>query len=324
MIQRYLPVVVFPIVLLIGACTVSAQGYPVRPIRILAGQAPGGATDLFARMIAQKLNDAWKNPVVVENRPGAAGGIAAQLTAQAPPDGYTMLLSTAGQIVINPHLTRRLGYDPLKDLVPVAFLTTSPLLLVTHPSVPAKSVRELIALAKSHPNKLNHGSGGSGSPAHLAAELFKSKAGIKMVHIPFKGVGPSVVALAAGEIDCTFASVAATLPLVKAGRLRALAVSTPKRSQVVPDIPTVAEAGVPGYEVTTWYGFFGPAALPGNIVAKLNAEFTRILAMPDVRQRLLHEGAEPGNLTLPQFAAFIRADSARWAKAIKDAGIKAD
>lgn len=300
------------------------QVYPGKPIRIVAGQSPGGATDLFARMFSQKLNEAWKNPVVVENRPGASGAIAAEITARSPPDGYTLLLATAGQIVINQNLNRKLGYDPLKDLAPVVFLVSSSLMLVTHPSVPAKSVRELVALAKAHPNKLNHGSGGSGSPAHLAAELFKAKTGVKMTHVPFKGVGPGVAALVSGEIDLTFASVAATLPQVKASRLRALAVSTPKRSQAAPDIPTVAEAGVPGYEVTTWYGMFGPAALPRQIVSRLNAEFTRILGLPDVRERLLNDGAEPGNLTLDQFAAFIRADAERWAKVIKDAGVKAD
>jgi len=305
------------------AQTTAAQSYPAKPIRILAGQAPGGATDLFARIFSQKLNEALKQPVVVENRPGASGAIAAELTAKSAPDGYTLLLATAGQIVINQNLNK-LAYDPLKDLAPVVFLTASSLLLVTHPSVPAKSVKELIALARAHPGKLNHGSGGSGSPAHLAAELFKAKAGLKMTHVPFKGVGPSMVALVAGEIDLSFASAAATLPHVMASRRRALAVSTPKRSRAAPDIPTVAEAGVPGYEVTTWYGFFGPAAMPKEIVARLHAEFTRILGQPDVRERLLREGAEAGNLTLDEFAAFIRADAARWAQVIREAGIKAE
>ncbi|MGH8621517.1 MAG: Bug family tripartite tricarboxylate transporter substrate binding protein [Burkholderiales bacterium] len=302
---------------------VAAQQFPVKPVRVLTGQAPGGATDLFARLFAQKLNEAWKQPVVVESRPGAAGAIAAELTAKAAPDGYTLLLSTAGQVVINPHLTR-LSYDPLKDLAPVVYLTGSSLLLVTHPSVPVKSVTDLVALARANPGRLNHGSGGSGSPAHLAMELFKHLTGTKMTHIPFKGVGPAVTALIAGEIDLSFASVASTQAFVKAGRLRPLAISTPKRSSALPEIPTVAEAGVPGYEVTTWYGFFGPAAMPAEVVNRIHADVSRLLGQPDVRDRLLAEGGEPGSLTVEQFVAFTRSEHAKWGKVIRAAGIKAE
>lgn len=304
------------------AAEAGAQQYPVKAVRILTGQAPGGATDFLARLFAQKLNDAWKQPVIVDSRPGAAGMIAAELTSKAPSDGYTLLLATAGQIVINRSLYRRPGYDALKDLAPVAFLTGLTLVLVTHPSVPVKSVKELIALGKRYPGRLTHGSGESGSPAHLAMELFKSKAGLNMVHVPYKGVGPSVVALISGEIDLSFASVAATLPHIKAGRLRALAVSTPKRSTAMPDLPTIAEAGVPGYQVTTWYGIFGPAALPRNVIGRVNSDVARVLDAQDVRARLLRTGAEPGNLTLEQFKAFIREDADRWAQAIRAAGIK--
>lgn len=307
----------------LAAATSVAQTYPAKPVRILTGQAPGGATDIFARLFAQKLNEAWKQPVVVESRPGAAGSIAAELTARAAPDGYTLLLSTAGQVVINPHLTK-LSYDPLKDLAPVVYLTGSSLLLVTHPSVPVNTVKELVVLARTNPGKLNHGSGGSGSPAHLAAELFKHMTGTKMTHVPFKGVGPAVTALLAGEIDLSFASVASTQAQVRAQRLRGLAVSTPKRSRALPEIPTVAEAGVPGYEVTTWYGFFGPAAMPGDVVNKIHADVTRILGQPDVRDRLLGEGGEPGSLTVEQFASFIRAEHVKWEKVIRAAGIKAE
>lgn len=312
--------------MLLGALIASAAGaqpYPAKAVRILTGQAPGGATDLFARLFAQKLNEAWKQPVVVEPRPGAAGAIAAELTSKSAPDGHTLLLSTAGQVVINPHLTR-LSYDALKDLAPVVYLTGSSLLLVTHPSVPVRSVKELVALAKARPGRLNHGSGGSGSPAHLAMELFKYMTGTKMTHIPFKGVGPAVTALIAGEIDLSFASVASTQAFVKAGRLRPLAISTPKRSRALPEVPTVAEAGVPGYEVTTWYGFFGPAAMPSEIVNKIHADVTRLLGQPDVRDRLLAEGGEPGNLTVEQFAAFTRAEYAKWGKVIRAAGIKGE
>jgi tripartite-type tricarboxylate transporter receptor subunit TctC len=308
---------------LLAAPPVAAQQYPVKPVRILTGQAPGGATDLFARLFAQKLNEAWKQPVVVESRPGAAGAIAADLTAKAAPDGYTLLLSTAGQVVINPHLTK-LSYDPLKDLAPVVYLTGSSLLLVAHPSVPVKSVKDLIALARANPGKLNHGSGGSGSPAHLAMELFKYLTGTRMTHVPFKGVGPAVAALIAGEIDLSFASVASTQSLVRAGRLRALAVSTPKRSAALPEVPTVAEAGVPGYEFTTWYGFFGPAAMPADVVNRIHADVSRLLGQADVRDRLVAEGGEPGSLTVEQFAVFTRTEYAKWGKVIRAAGIKAE
>lgn len=301
----------------------SGQVFPSKPVRIQAGQAPGGATDIYARVIAQKLNEAWKQAVVVENRAGAAGAIAAEYTAKAPPDGHVLLFATAGQIVINQHLNK-LSYDPVRDLAPLAFVMNTGLLLVTHPSVPAKSVKELVALAKARPNQLNHGSGGSGSPAHLACELFKSLAGIRMTHVPFKGVGPSVVALLGGEIDVTFASTSATLPYVKVQRLRALAVSTAKRSAATPDLPTVAEAGVPGYQMNTWYGFFGPFALPKDLATRLHADITRAVAHPDVRERMLKDGAEADEMPLHQFAAFISADSARWSKVIREAGIKAE
>ena len=311
-------------VVIAGASPALAQSYPVKPIRIIAAQSAGGGTDLFARMLGQKMTEAWKQTVVVENRPGAGGTIGNDVTAKAAPDGYTLLLATAGQMVINPSLYPDSGHDPIRDLAPIALFATSPLMLVVHPSVPAHSVQELIALAKAAPNRLNHGSGGGGSPAHLAAELFKALTGTRMTHVPFKGVAPSVLAVIAGQIDLTFASIAAVLPQVKAQRLRALAVSTPRRSRIVPALPTVAEAGVPGYEVTTWFGLFGPAALPKDIIARLHIEVTRILALPDVRERLYNDGGEPGNLTVDEFGAFIRADAARWAKVIKAAGIKGD
>lgn len=305
------------------AAGAAAQSFPAKPVRILTGQSPGGATDLFARLFAQKLGEAWKQPVVVEPRPGAAGSIAAELTWKSAPDGYTMLLSTAGQVVLNPHLTK-LPYDPLKDLAPVAYLAGQPLLLVAHPSVPAKSVKELVALAKARAGKLNHGSGGTGSPAHLAMELFKSMTGTRMTHVPFKGVGPAVTALVAGEIDVSFASPSATQAFIRSGRLRALAISTPRRSPALPDVPTIAEAGVPGYQVTSWYGFFGPAGMPAEIVGKIHGDVMRVLAMTDTRARIAAEGGEPGNMTVAQFAAFIRAESAQWAKVIRAAGIKGD
>jgi tripartite-type tricarboxylate transporter receptor subunit TctC len=302
----------------------AAQNYPARPIRIIAAQTAGGATDLFARLLAQKMSANWKQPVVVENRPGAGGTIGNDIAAKSPPDGYTLLLATAGQIVINQNLYPEAGRDPLKELAPIALFASSPLMLVVHPSVPAQSVHELIALAKSAPNRLNHGSGGGGSPAHLAAELFKALTATQMTHVPFKGVAPSVTAVVAGQIDLTFATIAAVLPQVKAQRLRALAVSTPRRSQIVPGLPTVAEAGVAGYEVTTWYGLFGPPALSREVVVRLNGEVDRILALADVRERLYNEGAESSRMSVDEFGAFVQAEAARWAKVIKSAGIKAE
>jgi tripartite-type tricarboxylate transporter receptor subunit TctC len=306
------------------ALVATAQPYPGKPIRIIAAQSPGGASDLFARVIGQKFTETWKQPVVVETRPGAGGAIGTEYVAKSPPDGYTLLLAAAGQLVINQSLYPKLGYDPVKDLAPAGFFASSPLLLVAHPAVPVKSIKELVAFGKAHPNGLNWGSGGSGSPAHLAAELFWLMSGTRMTHVPFKGVAPSVVAVIAGQIDLTFATIAATLQQVRAHRLRALGMSTAQRSQAMPEVPTIAEAGVPGYEMNTWYGLFGPAATPKDVVQKLNAEVMRIVKLPDVRERLFADGADPGNLTLDQFAELIRRDAARWAKVIKQANVKAD
>ncbi|HET7158630.1 MAG TPA: tripartite tricarboxylate transporter substrate binding protein [Burkholderiales bacterium] len=298
------------------------QAYPSKPVRFLSGQPPGGATDFFARMVAQKLNETWKHPVIIEHRPGASGSIAVELIVKSPPDGHTLVFVTAGQIVINPHLLK-LNYDPLVDLAPVAFLVHTAMLLVTHPSVPAKSVRDLIALAKARPDKLNFGTGGNGAPTHLANELMMSLTGTRMTHIPFKGAGPSILAVATGDVDFAFGSVPSTMGPAKAGRVRALGVSTAKRSQAWPELPTLAESGVPGFEMTSWYAFFGPSALPKDIVARLHADIGRIAAQPEFQERLLREGAEHEAMTNERFAQFIRAESERWAKIIRDRNVRA-
>jgi tripartite-type tricarboxylate transporter receptor subunit TctC len=298
------------------------QAYPSKPVRILSGQPPGGATDFFARMVAQKLNETWKQPVVIEHRPGASGSIAVELTVKSPPDGHTLVFATAGQIVINPHILK-LNFDPVVDLAPVAFLVHTCMLLVTHPSVPARSARELIALAKAQPGKLNIGSGGNGVPSHLAAELFMSLTGTRMTHIPFKGAGPSVLALMTGDIDLAFGSLPATQGPAKAGRVRALGVSTAKRSQAWPELPTLAESGVPGYDMTSWYAFFGPSALPKDIVNRLHTEIGRIAAQPEFQERMLREGAEHEAMTNERFAQFIRTESARWGKIIRERNVRA-
>jgi tripartite-type tricarboxylate transporter receptor subunit TctC len=310
-------------VLLVHGAAADAQSFPTKPVRFLSGQPPGGATDLFARMVAQKLNDTWKHPAIVEHRTGASGSIAAELTSKAPPDGHTLLFSTAGQIVMNPHLMK-LTYDPVTDLAPVAFLVHTSMLLVTHPSVPAKSVKDLVAIAKSQPGRLNFGSGGVGSTTHLAAELFKSLSGADITHVAFKGAGPSVQAVIVGDIDFTFGSVPATLHHAKSGRLRALAISTAKRSQVAPELPTVAESGVPGYEMTSWYAFFGPAAMPRATIERIHTDIGRVAADAEFQQRLLREGAETDPMTLERFAQFIREQSTRWGKVIRESKIAAN
>jgi len=311
-------------ILIATACNVTAQPYPAKPMRIIVGQTAGGVSDLIARMVAQRFTESFKQPAVVENRAGAAGGIGTEIAVKAPPDGYTLLLSSAGPIVINPGLYPKLGYDPIRDLAPIAFIASSPLVLVVHPSVPAKSVRELIALVKATPDRLSYGSGGNGSPPHLTAELFKTMTGTRMTHIPFKGSAPSVIALVGGQVDLSFSTVAITLPQVTTGRIRALAVTSPKRFATVPNLPTMAEAGLPGFESQQWFALFGPAALSKDIIAKLNAEVARWLQSPDVRARLSTEGAEPGGMTLDQFAAFLRTDAARWNKVIKASGATAE
>ena len=298
-----------------------AQSYPSKPVRFLSGQPPGGATDFFARMVAQKLNETWKQPIVVDHRPGASGSIAVELTVKSPPDGHTLVFATAGQIVINPHLLK-LSYDPLVDLAPVAFLVHTSMLLITHPAVPAKSARELVALAKAQPGKLNIGSGGNGVPSHLAAELFMALTGTRMTHIPFKGAGPSVLAVVTGDIDLTFGSLPATMAQAKAGRARALGVSTAKRSQAWPELPTLAESGAPGFEMTSWYAFFGPSALPRDLVTRIHADIGRVAAQPEFQERLLREGAEHEAMTLERFAQFMRTESARWAKVIRERGVR--
>jgi tripartite-type tricarboxylate transporter receptor subunit TctC len=302
----------------------SGHAYPAKPLRLIVGQTAGGISDMIARMVAQRFTEAFKQPAVVENRAGAAGSIGTEMAVKAAPDGYTLLLSSAGPIVINPSLYPKLSYDPQRDLAPIAFIAASPLVLVTHPSVPAKSVKALIALAKTHPYKLSYGSGGNGSPPHLTAALFSTAAGVTLTHVPFKGSAPSVLALVGGQVDLSFSTVAVTLPQMRAGRLNALAVTSAHRARILPDLPTMAEAGLPGFESQQWFGLFGPAALPRDIIGKLHNEVTRMIDNPEVRTRLANDGAEPGKITLDQFAALIRADAARWMKVIKVSGATAE
>ena len=299
-----------------------AAEYPTKPIRLLVGFAPGGGTDTTARAISQKLTAALGQQVVVDNRPGVSGNIAAEITANAPPDGYTVLLATIGALAINPSLLKKMPFDPIKDLAPVTRAADSTNFLVVHPSVAAKSVKELIALAKSKP--LNCGSSGVGGAGHLALELFILQAGTKMLHVPYKGGGPSIVDLLAGNINLIFATTASSIGHIKSGRIRALAVTTAKRSANVPELPTIAEAGLPGFEANNWNGVVVPAKTPRPVINRLNKEFTAALLLPDIKQFLFNQGLDAAPGTPEAFAAYIKSETAKWAKVIKAAGIKAN
>ena len=310
--------------LLAGNALVCAQsaGYPERPIRIVVAYTPAGATDILARTIGQKLTEAWGQPVIIDNRPGANGNIGTEYAAKATPDGYTLLMVTAGTHGINPSLYRKLGFDAVKDFAPVSLVAMVPNIFVVNNAVPAKDLKEFIAYAKANPGKLNYGSPGNGSTAHLSMELFKSMTGIQMVHIPYKGSAGVLADLIGGQIVATMDNMPPYVPQVKAGKIRALAVSPTRRSPAVPDVPTVAEAGVPGYDSGAWFGLVAPAHTPKDIVNKLSRETARILKLPDVSARLSELGAEPVGGTPEQFAAHIKAEIAKWAKVIKDANVE--
>ena len=315
----------FALALTLACAGASAQTYPARPIRLVVPYPPGGPLDIMARAIGQKLSEAWKQPVVVDNRAGAGGNIGADLVAKSPADGYTLLMGAVATHAINPSLYSKIPYDPVKDFTPVALVAQVPNILVINPSVPAKSVRELIALARAKPAYLNFGSGSTGSTGHLAGELFNTMAGVQMVHIPYKGAAPAMADLLSGQVQLMFDNLANALPNVKAGRLRALAVTTLARSPAMPDLPTIAESGLPGFDLTTWFGLMVPAGTPADIVARLNAEIVRALNANDMRERLQKMGAEPpANNTPEHFAAFIRTEAEKYAKVVKDSGAKVD
>jgi tripartite-type tricarboxylate transporter receptor subunit TctC len=300
-----------------------AQGYPNRPITFLVGFVPGGGTDYLARVVGQKLSESLGQPVVVDNRPGAGSTIAADLAAKAAPDGYTILMANIS-LSISAGLYSKLPYSLLADLAPVGQVAASPQIVTVNPSLPVKSIKELIALAKAKPGQINFGSAGNGSPAHLCTELFKSMAGVDMVHIPYKGGAQAVTDLLGGRIDLLMGGPAEILGHVKAGKLRALAVTTPKRSAMIPDLPTVSEAGVPGYEFVTWFAVFAPARTPTEILERLYGTFEKIMQMPPVKDGISSQGLEPLVSPPKEFAAFLKADVAKWAKIIKDTGTQAN
>jgi tripartite-type tricarboxylate transporter receptor subunit TctC len=301
-----------------------AQGYPTKPLRFIVPYPAGGTTDALARLIGQKLSESLGQPVVIENKPGAGGNVGAEMAAKAAPDGYTIIMAPVGTIAINISLYSKLAFDPVKDFVPVTMVATNPLLLVVHPSVAANSIKELVALAQSNPGQLNFGSGGNGTSMHLAGELLKSLGGIDMVHVPYNGSAPCIAALLAGQVQMSFDQIVTSMPQVKAGKLRAIGVSSAKRSPIAPDVPTLMESGLTDFEVSTWTGVFAPAATPREIVARLNTEIVRILKMPDVRQSLLRQGAEPVGDTSEEFAAYIKSEIAKWAKVVKASGARVD
>lgn len=313
------------IALLAATCTrgVAAQRYPDHPIRFVVGFSAGGNSDIVARLLGQKVSQYVGQPVIVDNRPGAASNIAAEIAAKAPPDGYTILLGSIS-LATSATLYTKLNYDALRDLAAVTQLTINPYMLVIHPSLPVKNVKELIALAKAKPGYLSYASAGSGSGAHLFAELFRDMAGINIVHVPYKGSPPATTDVVNGQVPMQFDNVITALPLAKTGKLRPLAVTTTKRLSITPDVPTIAEAGVPGYNANSWFGVFAPASTPQDVVAKLHAEVVKALQTQELRERLLALGNEPVGSTPEEYSKFFRAEVAKWASVIKKVGVKVD
>ncbi len=301
-----------------------AQSYPSKPIRLVVPFPAGGSLDVVARAIGQKLTDAWGQPVIIDNRPGAGGNIGADLVAKSAPDGYTILEGALSTHAVNVSLYARMPYDPIKDFVPITLVAVTPNVLVINPSLPVNSVPELVAYAKAHPGKLSFGSGSNGSAGHLAGELFKTEARVDMVHIPYKGGAPAMQDLLGGQIQLMFDNLANSMQQVRAGKLKALAVTTARRSPLVPELPTLSETGLPGFDIYTWWGFMAPAGTPKEIVFKWNAEVTRILNTPEMKSFFAQQGAEPAPTSPEQFAALIRSEIPKYAKIVKDSGAKVD
>ena len=309
---------------LASVCPVAAaQGYPVRPIRMIIPNPPGGSLDIVARLIGPKMTELMGQSVLIDHRPGADSNIGMELAARAPADGYTMLLHSL-PLVVNPSLFPKLPFDTARDFAPVSLIVAAPFVLVVHNSVPAKTVRELIALAKAQPGKLTYSSAGNGSNLHVAAELLNTLAGTRMLHVQYKGGGPALLAVLGGEVDLSYLNIAAAAPHIKAGKLRALGVTSTGRSHVLPELPTIAESGVPGYEFTTWVGALVPSATPPKTVAVLHDLIVNAVHAPDITKRFAEQGADIIASTPAQFAAHIKAELARWAKVVKEAGIKAE
>ena len=300
------------------------QAYPSKPIRLVVPFPAGGSLDVVARAIGQKLTEAWGQPVVIDNRPGAGGNIGADLVAKSAPDGYTILEGALSTHAVNVSLYNKMPYDPIKDFAPITLVAVTPNVLVLNASYPVNSVPELLAYARANPGKLSFGSGSNGSAGHLAGELFKTEAGVDMVHIPYKGGAPALQALLAGDTQLMFDNLANAAAQIKAGKLKALAVTTAKRSSLMPELPTLSETGLPGFDIYTWWGFMAPAGTPKEIIAKWNAEVTRILNSPEMKAFFAQQGAEPAPDSPEQFAALIRSEISKYARIVKQSGAKVD
>ena len=309
---------------LCAAINATAQTYPAKSIRCVVPYPPGGPTDIIGRAIGQKLSENLGQPVIIDNRSGAAGTIGSEQVARAAADGYTLLWGTPGTHGIAPSLYPRLPYDPLRDFAHITLIALGTNLMVVHPSVPARSVREWLTLARSRPGKLNFGSSGNGATSHMAGEMLKVMAGIDMLHVPFKGAAPAIVALIGGEVDMAILDTPPLLPHIRAGKLRVLATASERRSRVLPEVPTLAESGMPGYHASSWHGLFAPAGITRDIVARLHSEITKIVNLPDVTERLYAQGVEPVANTPAQFSAFIQSEITRWARVAKLARVRTD
>ena len=301
-----------------------AQPYPAKPVKIVVGYTPGGSNDVLARVVGKHLQDTWKQSFIVENKPGASGQIGAEAGAKAPPDGYTLVVIPNDVLTVQPHMYSKFPFDPIADVQPIATLGTVPVALVVNANSPYKSVAELITAAKAKPGVLNYASSGAGGPQHMSAEMFMLLTGTRMVHVPYKGNAPAVTDLLGGQVDVLFSPINSALPHIKAGKLRALAVAGDVRVASLPDVPTLSEAGVPGYKSEIWIGLFAPARTPKDIVDKIAAEVARMQAQPDVKAELNGQGIDPLSNSPEQLAALIKADSARWSKVIKETGLRAE
>jgi len=312
------------ITLAFGANDAVAQAFPTKPVKLVVPFPAGGSVDAVARALADKLTQMWGQSVVVDNRPGAGGNIGADYVAKSAPDGYTVVMGALSTHAVNPSLYPKMPYDAAKDFVPITLVAITPNVLVINPALPVNSVKELIAYAKANPGKLSFGSGSNGSAGHLAGELFKVDTGTDMVHVPFKGAAPATQSLLAGDTQLMFDNLANAMAQVKAGKLKALAVTTAKRSNLAPELPTMAEAGVPGFDISTWFGLMAPAGTPPGVIAKWNADVTRILSSPDMRERLAAQGAEAAPTTPAEFSAFIASELPKYARIVKASGAKVD
>ena len=303
--------------------TGSGQAYPNKPVRLIVPFAPGGSNDIMARIIGYKFAESFGQQVIIDNRGGASGIIGTDIAAKAAPDGYTLLMMSL-TLAVNPSLYKKLPYDTERDLVPVSLVASAPLILVVHPSMPVKSLKDFIAHAKANPGKFNFGSGGPGTTPHLAGEMLKAMAGLQMTHVPYKGGGPALADLIGGQLQLMLENIPSTLPFVKSGKLRVLAVSGLTRSTLAPDVPTLDEAGLKGYEIVGWNGLFLPAGTPSTIVTRLHTETVKALALPDIRERLSGMGAEGVGSTPAQFTAFVKAEIGKWAQVVRDAGLRVE